>query len=134
MLKNFIFSIFIVTFVNGNLLQDTIDKAPVGAILKLPNGVYKGSIIINKPITIIGQGDNVIIDGEDSGTVIIAKGSYITLKNLTIINSGDRHENLDSAIKLSDGKQNEISNVLLKIAYSVLMFKWLLILLYQIIR
>jgi nitrous oxidase accessory protein len=95
---------------HANVLQDAIDKAPTGAILKLPAGVYKGSIVIHKPITIIGKEDGVIIDGEGNGTVITAKGSFITLKNLKIVGSGDRHEKLDAAVKLSDGKQCEISH------------------------
>jgi nitrous oxidase accessory protein len=95
---------------HANVLQEAIDKAPVGSILKLPAGVYKGSIVINKPITIIGKEDNVVIDGEGNGTVITIKGSFITLKNLKITGSGDRHENLDAAIKISDGKQCEITN------------------------
>ena len=100
----------LLSLLNANVLQNAIDNAPAGSILKLPAGIYKGSITINKPLTIIGKEDGVVIDGEGNGTVIIAKGSFITLKNLKIIGSGDRHENLDAAIKLSDGKQNEISN------------------------
>ena len=114
MLRIFLLNIFIVNLLLANILQNAIDKAPNGAILKLPAGIYKGNIIINKSISIIGQGKGVVIDGQNNGTVIIAKGSYITLKNLTIINSGDRHENLDAAIKLSDGKQNEISDCTIK--------------------
>ncbi len=98
----------------GNLLQDAIDKAPAGSVLKLQNGHYKGPIVINKPLSIIGQGGNVVIDGNNEDTVITAKGSYITLKNLVIINSGARHESLDAAIKLSDGVQNEISGCTIK--------------------
>jgi nitrous oxidase accessory protein len=114
MFKIIVLSFLIVDLLSSNILQDAIDKAPSGSILKLPNGIYKGQITINKPITIIGVGDKVIIDGENKGTVITAKGSYITLKNLIIINSGSRHEKLDSAIKISDGKQNEISNCIIK--------------------
>jgi nitrous oxidase accessory protein len=114
MFKAIILSFLIVNSIFANILQDAINNAPSGSILRLPSGIYKGNIIINKPISIIGIEDDVIIDGENKGTVIVAKGSYITLKNLTIINSGDRHENLDSAIKLSDGKQNEISNCVIK--------------------
>jgi nitrous oxidase accessory protein len=110
LIKAFMILFTLLSFLHANVLQKAIDNAPEGSILKLPAGVYKGSITINKPITIIGKEDGVIIDGEGKGTVITAKGSYITLKNLTIIGSGDRHENLDAAIKLSDGKQNEISN------------------------
>ena len=81
MFKIIILSFLIVNLLSSNILQDAIDKAPSGSILKLPNGIYKGQITINKPITIIGVGDKVIIDGENKGTVITAKGSYITLKN-----------------------------------------------------
>jgi nitrous oxidase accessory protein len=99
---------------HANVLQDAIDKAPAGSILKLPAGVYKGGIVINKPITIMGKEEGVIINAEGNGTVITAKGSFITLKNLTIVGSGDRHERLDAAIKLSDGKQCEISHCVIK--------------------
>ncbi len=99
---------------SANILQDAIDKAPAGSILKLPKGVYKGSIHIDKPLSIIGQEAGVIIDGENNGTVIRSESSYVTLKNLTIINSGDRHENVDAAISMSKSKQCEISNCIIK--------------------
>ena len=101
-----------ISFVNlfgANLLQDAIDNAPSGSILTLPAGVYKGSIVINKPLTIIGKEDGVIIDGEGNGTVIRTSGSYITLKNLTIRNSGSFHHTLDAAIAMEKGKQCEVS-------------------------
>ena len=108
---SFFLTLFLLTILDAkNILQEAIDKAPAGSILKLPKGIYKGSISINKPLSIIGKENGVIIDGENSGTVITVKGSFITLKNLNIINSGDRHDKLDAAIKLSDGHQNEISN------------------------
>lgn len=99
---------------SANILQEAIDKAPAGSILKLPKGIYKGSIHIDKPLSIIGQEAGVIIDGENNGTVITSESSYVTLKNLTIINSGDRHENVDAAISMSKSKQCEISNCIIK--------------------
>jgi len=120
MLKSLlIISIVIIASLNANALQDAIDKAPAGSILKLHTGVYKGSIIINKPLSIIGQEDGVIIDGQNSGNVIEIKSSYVTLKHLTIINSGARHENLDGAIsmhkdKVSKIEQCEVSNCIIK--------------------
>ncbi len=99
---------------NANVLQDAIDNAPEGSILKLSKGVYKGSIKITKPISIIGKEDGVIIDGEQTGTVIEITSSFVTIKNLTIQGSGDRHDKLDSAIKISNSKQSEISNCIIK--------------------
>ena len=112
-----IFVSFLYLFIStldANILQDAIDKAPAGSILKLPNGVYKGAVHINKALSIIGEGDNVVIDGENQGTVITSKGSFVTLKNLTIINSGDRHEKVDAAISMSDASQCEISKCVIK--------------------
>ncbi len=36
------------SFASNNVLQNAIDNAPEGSILKLPAGVYKGKIVINK--------------------------------------------------------------------------------------
>lgn len=114
MLRIIILFLFIFNLLNAGILQDAIDNAPEGSILKLPKGTYKGSIIINKPITIIGKEDGVIIDGEGTGTVIQITSPYVTLKNLTITGSGDRHDLLDAAIKVTNSKQSEISNCTIK--------------------
>ncbi len=110
----FTFYFLFFTFADANALQEAIDKAPKGSILKLPKGVYRGSITINKPLKIIGKESGVVIDGEGNGTVITIKSSFVTLKNLTIVGSGSRHENLDGAIKLSDASQCEISRCNIK--------------------
>ena len=109
-----IVSIVLFSQAGANVLQDAIDNAPEGSILKLPAGIYKGNININKPITIMGKEDGVVIDGEQSGTVITIKSSYVTLKNLKIVGSGDRHERLDAAVKISDAKQCEISDCIIE--------------------
>ena len=110
MIKLFIVFLSLFTFLNANALQTAIDNAPEGAILKLPAGVYKGSIVINKPLTIIGKEEGVIIDGEGEGTVIAIKSSYVTLKNLRVTNSGSLHHQLDAGITVADAKQCEISD------------------------
>ncbi len=110
MIKLFIVFLSLFTFLNANALQNAIDSAPEGSILKLPAGVYKGSITINKPLTILGKEDGVVIDGEGSGTVIAIKSSYVTLKNIRVTNSGDMHHQLDAAITVADAKQCEISD------------------------
>ncbi|MFK5976431.1 MAG: nitrous oxide reductase family maturation protein NosD [Sulfurovum sp.] len=103
-------STLLLSTLDANILQEAIDKAPSGSILKLPKGVYKGNIVINKPLTIIGIEDGVVIDAQNYGTVITINSSFVTLKNLKIINSGDRHENLDAAIKVNKANQCEISH------------------------
>ena len=110
----FTFYLFICTAFGANILQEAIDNAPAGSILKLPAGVYKGNIKITKPLTIIGTEDGVIIDGQGKGTVIRTEGSYITLKNLKITGSGERHEKIDGAISMVNGKQCEVSDCVIE--------------------
>jgi nitrous oxidase accessory protein len=105
-----LYSFLLFTWTNANVLQETIDSAPEGSILKLPTGVYKGSIVISKPLTIIGNGDNVVIDGEGNGTIITIKSSFVTLKNLRITNSGANTHTLDAAILIEKAKQCEVSD------------------------
>ena len=108
----FLYFIFISVFmgtVNANILQETIDNAPAGAILKLPSGTYTGNIVISKALSLIGKEENVIIKGEGEGTVITVNSSHVILKNLHIQNSGNRMENLDSAIELHHVKSCEVS-------------------------
>jgi nitrous oxidase accessory protein len=114
MLRIITLCLFLLNLLSANLLQEAINNAPEGSILKLPKGVYKGSIIINKPLSIIGKEDGVIIDGGGTGTVIQITSSYVTLKNLTITGSGDRHDLLDSAIKINNSKQSEVSDCTIK--------------------
>ena len=114
MLRIITLCLFLLNLLSANLLQEAINNAPEGSILKLPKGVYKGSITINKPLSIIGKEDGVIIDGEGTGTVVHITSPYVTLKNLTITGSGDRHDLLDSGIKINNSKQSEISNCTIK--------------------
>jgi nitrous oxidase accessory protein len=96
------------SFLGANVLQEVIDKAEKNAIINLPKGLYKGHIKITKPITIIGHKDGSVLDGGGKGTVIEIEAPYVTLKNLTIRNSGGMHQNLDAAIKIRDTKYIEI--------------------------
>ena len=84
----------------NNILQETIDKAPKGSLLKLPAGVYRGNIVINKPLIIEGDNQKSIIEGDGNSTVIEIRSSFVTLKNLTIRNSGTQHQRVDAGVSI----------------------------------
>lgn len=113
MVKILLFVVCMATSVLSNELQEVIDNAPEGSIVKLPQGVYKGKITITKPIRIEGIEEGVIIDGEGEGTVVTIKSSFVTLKNLKIINSGALHHQLDAGIKIENASQCEVSDVVI---------------------
>ena len=99
-----------ISTLDANPLQDAINGAPSGATIKLSPATFTGNIIINKPITILGIEDGVIINGDGVGRVITINSSNVVLKNLTITNSGSLMYQLDSAIFISKAKNCEVSN------------------------
>ena len=113
MLRGYLLLLLLPLLLHGNILQEAIDNAPEGSILKLPAGVYHGSVVINKPLSIIGKEDGVIIDGDGNDTVIKIESSFVTLKNLKIVGSGSRSYTLDSAIKIKNVKQCEVSHCII---------------------
>ena len=109
-MKFFLLLFIFISSCFANPLQDAINNATPYSTIKLRNATYAGFIVIDKPLTLLGLGDSVIIDGEAKGTVVTINASNVTLKNLKIINSGNRMENLDSAISLNNVNNCEIDN------------------------
>jgi len=109
-MKLFFTLFFLASSILASPLQDAIDSSSPYSTIKLSNNTYFGSIIINKPLTILGLSDKVIIDGEGSGTVVTINSSDVVLKNLSIINSGGRMDELDSAIAMNNVENCEIDS------------------------
>lgn len=93
-----------------NLLQQAIDKAKPGSRLTLPAGIYRGNIVINKPLILDGVDQKAIIEGDGNGTVITIHSSRVTIKNLTVRHSGEQHERIDAGISLDKVKRCHILN------------------------
>lgn len=105
-----------------NILQQVVDNAPNGAVIKLPRGIYKGKLVINKPITIDGIDKNAIIDGggDGSGGVIDIRSSNVTLKNLIIRGSGNNPDTIDTAVSVKDAFQvNIVDNIIEDSLYGI---------------
>lgn len=110
MKKIILINLLLISHLFSNVLQDAINNAKDGAILKLSAGIYEGNIVINKPISIIGKEDGVVIKGDGEGTVVKILSSYVTFKNITVTNSGHRHDLLDTGILIKEVKHVEVSN------------------------
>ena len=91
-------------------LQSYIDKVKEGSKLELPKGVFKGNIIINKPLMIVGQKGKTVIRGDGNGTVIKIRSSNVILKNLIIEHSGKEHERIDAGISIKNADFCTIEN------------------------
>lgn len=88
---------------NGaDALAKAIQTAAPGDTLRLGNARYDGPIVIDRPLTLIGDRDSRIV-GKGEGTVIGVQADDVTLKGLFITGSGRRLDRLDSGIALSKG-------------------------------
>jgi nitrous oxidase accessory protein len=90
-------------------LQDIVDKAEEGAVIMLSPAVYSGPVVINKPLTIDGNGQ-ATLDGQKTGTAITIKANGVKIINMKIINTGDRHDLIDAGIALIDSSHCEVIN------------------------
>ena len=94
----------------GNPLQEAIDTAKPGSKLELPAGVYRGNIVIDKPLIIDGRNQKAIIEGDGKGTVVTITASNVTIKNLTIRHSGAEHERVDAGVAMKRVSHGRVEN------------------------
>lgn len=90
-------------------LQNIIQQAQNGDRLLLASGTYYGSLVIDKPLSLIGNHKS-IIDGQKDGHVITITASDVLIKNLQIQNSGNKPVSEDSGIFVTREAKNVIIN------------------------
>ncbi len=70
-------------------IQDAIAAANNGDTIFIYNGIYYENLIIDKRVTLLGEGrDSVIIDGGGSGNVIIVRINGVEISEVSIRNGG----------------------------------------------
>ncbi len=78
-------------------LQLHIDAAAPGSELILAEGLYSGSILIDKPLTLRGE-PGAILDGEGNGDVIRVTSPDVRIEGLTLRNSGFNLTDMNAGI------------------------------------
>jgi len=96
-------------FCRGNSsqsLQLDIDQAPSGSIIFIPEGVYKESVTINKPLTLIGADANqTIMQPQDNQAAFRVTSSDVLISNMKI-SGGDGY-----GIELVDSSPSSLKNI-----------------------
>ncbi len=103
----------------GQPLQPWLDAAGPGSVLRLSPGTYDGPAVIDKPLTLEGNGQ-VIVDAHGKGTVLTIRADRVTIRGLHLRGSGESHDALDGGI-MAEGKHllledNRIDDVLFGIS------------------
>lgn len=84
----------------GDGLRRAIATASAGDTLVLLAGVHRGSVVIDKPLTLEGR-PGAIVDGEGKGRTIEVTAPDVVIRGLTIRNSGISLEAMEGAVYLS---------------------------------
>lgn len=88
-------------------LAALVGAAKPGGILRLPEGVHAGGVIIDKPLTLVGA-PGAVIDGGGRGRVLTLAAPDITVRGLTIRNSGDSLNEEDSGIYVTEAADRAV--------------------------
>uniref|UniRef100_UPI003890A6E5 right-handed parallel beta-helix repeat-containing protein n=1 Tax=Methanobrevibacter sp. TaxID=66852 RepID=UPI003890A6E5 len=98
---------------NFNDLQKEINNAPAGSVLNLTRD-YEGSdyatIVLNKDLTIDGQGHTIDCLEKDDCSAFYSSSGNIVLKNLRILNGHNDDNYKGGAIHIEDSAQYTLEN------------------------
>ena len=80
-------------------LQAALEAARPGAVLRLAAGVYAGPVVIDRTLTLEGE-PGAILDGGGRGRVLSVAAPDVTVRGLTVRNSGQSLAETDAGIFL----------------------------------
>ena len=99
---------------NGNYtdIQEAIDDASDGDLIRVYDGIYNSNLNIRKEIIILGNGSSTIItpDRTWDNAVVDIKSDNVTLSNIKIM---DPLHELNTVILLRNYRNNNISDVII---------------------
>ena len=100
-----------VTSLSGATLQERINAALPNDTIHIAKGVHLGPIVIDKPLTLLGEPD-AEIRGNGSGKVISITVDDVTVTGLRITGSGLQLSNDDAAIWVIGNRARILKNVI----------------------
>jgi len=78
-------------------LARLVQAAPAGATIVVPAGSYRVHLVIERPLTLVADGD-VLLDGRGMGTIVTIGADDVTLRGFRLANTGSQVED-GAAIK-----------------------------------
>lgn len=99
-------------------LQGLIDDTPPGGVLELGPGVYRGPVVIHRPITVMGV-PGTVIDGGGVGTVVTVEAPDVSIIGLTIRASGSSLDREDAGLSVNAPRVRVVGNRLEDVLFGV---------------
>lgn len=99
-------------------LQTAIQQAPEGSFIRVRGGVYTGSLVIDRPLTLLGE-EWPVLDGGGVGTVVKIAAPNVHVEGFIVRGSGTSHDREDSGILVTAPRAQVIGNQLLDALFGI---------------
>jgi nitrous oxidase accessory protein len=99
-------------------LAAAIAAAPAGAVIRVRGGYYPGPLVIDRPVTLLGE-DWPIIDGGGRSTVVHVAAPEVHLEGFVVRGSGTSHDREDSGILVTAAQARIIGNRVLDSLFGI---------------
>lgn len=91
-------------------LKEAVRRAEPGETIVVPSGVHRqGTVLIDKPLRLVGEG-NAVVDGGHEGHVFYIRADDVTIENLTIQNSGQSDISELAGIRIENSRRCAFRN------------------------
>jgi nitrous oxidase accessory protein NosD len=71
-------------------LGAALAQAEANETVRLPPGTYDGPVTVTKPVTLAGAGNETVIDGNGTGSVLTVRSPRVAVTDLRVTGVGDR--------------------------------------------
>ncbi|SNZ16666.1 nitrous oxidase accessory protein [Hydrogenobacter hydrogenophilus] len=106
----FVFSLlFVCQHCEFRDIQDAINKAKEGDRVVVKGGTYKGGVVVDKKLELVGEGEPVI-DGEGKKQVLTVKADGVRVEGFVIKNSGMSYSEDIAGLKVINSRDCIIKN------------------------
>lgn len=99
-------------------LAAAIAAAPAGATIRVRGGHYAGPVVIDRPLTLLGE-DWPVIDGGGTGTVVHITAPDVRFQGFVVQGSGTSHDREDSGILVRAPRAAIVGNRVLDSLFGV---------------
>lgn len=91
----------IIQLVPTDSLQQAIEQAQAGDVLRLAAGEYRGNVVIDKPLTLEGPADrSAVVVGARKGRTVWVQSPDVVVRSLTVTQSGLSLPDMDAGVFL----------------------------------
>jgi nitrous oxidase accessory protein len=112
-----------VSGISGELtIAAALGKAAPGDTIRVHPGIYTGNLVLDRPVTLIGEG-RPVLRGSGHGSVVTVNASGCVLRGFRIEHSGASLIEEDSGILLRSGYSQVIGNELHDVLFGIYFYR-----------